>query len=745
MLTPLAWAQYGSAPSHASDPNAATEQAEPSSSVRTNSADAGLSPAQENAEQEPVYRTVVEHERNEDARARRADLARKTPGFASAIDMEQERAAHPGRLPELVARTPAASSRSIGGLGQFSALSLRGSSTQQVRVFVDGVPVDGSFSGMANLSQSSLGELSFAEIYRGYMPIDYGGATMGGALALYSRTHKPGAPLALGASLGLGSFGARSAGAHVGLSLGAKRSLFIALNYSGADGDYPFLDTMGTPFKREDDRERIRSNNGYDRGKVFVSLARRKSSKMPWAAQSFARLTLEALQIPGLARVQSTKARQRLGNVRVHSRQWRSFRAPGSKLSLVGSLARERRRFLDPNGEVGLGRDDELADSADGYLAALLRWPLGKWAYLGAGVDQRIEAVLVDLAKELPDNALLPSAGDATRMRFSTGASLQFEQYLWQDKIVLQPAMRVDFVHSRFEIPKSPGVLSDQGKDHTQWGWSPRLGAKARVLPSLELRGSVGRYFRLPTLMELFGDRGYIVGNEALVAERGLSMDLGFRELLDLVRGGALSLELASAFFASWPRELIMWQRAGPRVRAVNLRSARILGVENEVHLSLWEQRLGLDASYTWMQSRNQSPEPSQRGRSLPGRPAHQLFAKLWVDEARGPKKEARLKLRSFVNYEWISGNFLDPSGRYELPPRSIWGVGAGASYRGFSLEFNLRNLFDKRSAMIEAAALQGPRQYYPAPISDYLGYPLPGRSLWVSLRYEGALQSPSP
>lgn len=700
--------------------------------VETAASSASLAPPQP---EDPVYRTVVEHEKAEDARARREDLARKTPGFASAIDIEEDRAAHPGRLPELVARTPAATTRSIGGLGQFSALSLRGSSTQQVRVFVDGVPIDGSFSGLANLSQTSLGELSFAEVYRGYMPIDYGGATMGGALALHSRIHKQGAPLTLGAHAGFGSFGARSGGAHLGLGLGARRTLLLLLNYSGADGDYPFLDTMGTPFNVEDDRQSIRSNNGYDRGKVFISLARQGSSKIPWQGQSFVRFTLESLQIPGLGRVQSTQARQGLWNLRVHSKQWRKFEAPGAKLTLIGSIAREKRRFKDPKGEVGLGRDNEVADTADGYLAGLLRWPLGSTTYLGAGLDQRIEAVLVDLGKEMPENAVYPTPGDATRFRFSTGASLQAEQYLWQDKILLQPAMRVDFVRSQFEIPDEAVPLTDDGKDHTQWGFSPRLGAKVLLLPSLELRGSAGRYFRLPTLMELFGDRGYIVGNEALVAERGLSMDLGVRGVFESMRATGLSLELASAFFASWPKELIMWQRAGPRVRAVNLRAATIRGLENELHLAAFDDQLRLNANYTWIQTRNKSPEPSQAGRPLPGRPRHQIFAKL----SGGPSSSAttlRLDLRSFLTFEWISGNVLDPSGRYELPARSIWGIGAGASFRGFHLDLTLRNLFDKRSAMIEAGGLQGTTKHYPAPISDYLGYPLPGRSLWVSLRF---------
>lgn len=692
-------------------------------------------------EAELPYRTVVVHERADDARSRRADASRKTPGFSSAVDIEEDRSSHPGRLPEIVNRTPSATTRSIGGLGQFSALSLRGSSTQQVRVFLDGVPIDGSFSGLANLSQSSLGELSYAEIFRGYMPIDYGGATMGGALAMYSRTHKHGAPLELAAHTGYGSFGARSAGLNLGLPLGKRRTLFTLLDYHGADGDYPFLDTQGTPFNVQDDLQTIRSNNGYDRGNLFLSLSRAKSSDRSWAGQSFARLLLDDLQIPGLGRAQSTQARQKLWNVRLHTRQWRSFEAPGSKLSLVGSIAREKRRYLDPKGEVGLGRDHEIADTVDAYLSALLRWPLWSTALLGVGLDQRFEAVLVDVLREMPENAVFPSPGDATRFRLSSGASVQLEQYLWQDKILVQPALRVDFARSLFDIPDTATTLTDEGKDHSQWGLSPRLGAKVLTLPALEFRGSVGRYFRLPTLMELFGDRGYIVGNEGLVAERGLSTDLGFRWFFDTLQNDLLSVEVSSAFFSSWPRELIMWQRAGPRVRAVNLRAATIRGVESELHLEGWKSRVRFDSNYTWIQSKNKSPEPTQIDRPLPGRPKHQFFAKLSGGRPTRPAELRKLGFDVFLNYEWISGNFLDPSGRYEIPPRSIWGTGASLSYFGFHLGFSVRNLFDKREAMIEAGGLQGPKREYPAPIADYLGYPLPGRSFWVSLRFSHQLR----
>ena len=57
-----------------------------------------------------------------------------------------------------------------------------------------------------------------------------------------------------------------------------------------------------------------------------------------------------------------------------------------------------------------------------------------------------------------------------------------------------------------------------------------------------------GRYFRPPTLAELFGDRGFMVGNEGLRPERGTSLDGGL--VVDLLRGRA-DLHAHAAGFAA--------------------------------------------------------------------------------------------------------------------------------------------------------------------------------------------------
>ena len=61
------------------------------------------------------------------------------------------------------------------------------------------------------------------------------------------------------------------------------------------------------------------------------------------------------------------------------------------------------------------------------------------------------------------------------------------------------------------------------------WMWDSghfvRYDPNLPVPTRLQLRASVGRYFRVPTLFELFGDRGFVVGNEGLDPEWGVGID----------------------------------------------------------------------------------------------------------------------------------------------------------------------------------------------------------------------------
>ncbi len=103
------------------------------------------------------YEVVVWGERVGDGQDAQRKLDQTSHEFATAIELDYEAGARPSdALPEIVARSAGATVRTLGGLGNFSSVSLRGSSGQHVPIFLDGVPLGQSMGGLVNLADLPL-------------------------------------------------------------------------------------------------------------------------------------------------------------------------------------------------------------------------------------------------------------------------------------------------------------------------------------------------------------------------------------------------------------------------------------------------------------------------------------------------------------------------------------------------------------------------------------------------------------
>jgi len=237
---------------------------------------------------------------------------------------------------------------------------------------------------------------------------------------------------------------------------------------------------------------------------------------------------------------------------------------------------------------------------------------------------------------------------------------------------------------------------------------------------------------RPPTLAELFGDRGYLVGNEGLRPERGTAIDGGV--VLDRTWAGT-TVYAQLAGFATWSEDLVTWVSAGAVARPVNVPGARLRGLESAVAVVPRHRFLTLHANYTLLDSRNLSTDPAQRGQPLPGRPRHELFARATAGRAMrawGVPVEPRV----LYTVDVVAGTALDTAGRLLLPPRVLQGVGFELHLaERVHLAIEVRNLLDVRTATV-VLPIAGARPYS-MPIADFIGYPLPGRSAWGSLRIE--------
>ncbi len=670
-----------------------------------------------------AQRTVVEPTRDDALDAQRR-LDARSPGFATAVDLDREPGARPDdALADVVARTPGAYARSIGGLGQWSAVSLRGSAANQVAVSLDGVPLGSSFAGLVDLSDFPLDGIGRIEVYRGHVPVAFGGATLGGALNLVSRVDwaQPGARL----RTGYGSFGARQVGTDVVVPLRRTLQLGARASYAGAEGSFPYYDTAGTDANVDDDRTLRRTNNHFDRVLAQLRLDG-ESGDLRWNVQQW--VVGKRQGVPGPVGAPANQARlDSVATRTIAGVERTAFGRPGGRIGWVFGAGVHQRRFVDPAAELGVNVDDQRTVSVDAYASPRWRVALWRGAFLGVVADARPE--WVDVRERVAEAT---QSGNARRARVGFGAGLELEQFLFANRVHLVPVVRVDAIASRFAVPSGEGEVDDEGRDELAFGFAPRFGARVRIVDGLQLRGTVGRYFRPPTLLELFGDRGYIVGNEGLRPERGTAVDGGL--VLDLDRD-RLDVYATAAGFGVWSEDLIQWIAAGLVTRPENIAAARVRGFEASVHVEPDPRGVTFTAHYTLTDSEDRGDDPTFRGRALPGRPRHDVFARGtagWEWRVRGVPVEPRI----LYTAEVVAGTFLDPAGRLELPARTLQGVGAELHLdRRVHVTVEVRNLLDVRTASV-LFPIAGARPT-PLPVSDFIGYPLPGRSVWAELVLE--------
>ncbi|EDM75911.1 TonB-dependent receptor [Plesiocystis pacifica SIR-1] len=702
------------------------------------------------------YRTeVVSDDAGDGLDAQRA-LSKANLGFVTAIDLRAEGPLPSDDLATVVSRAPGVTVRSIGGLGQFSAISIRGSTSLQVPVFLDGAPLTGSLSGLVDLSTAPLDALARVEVYRGHVPVRYGAAAIGGAVDLVGEVHR--GPPRLWAAAGFGSFLARELRVGYAQALPGGWSVATRVGYAGARGDFPYFDDGNTPQLEADDGQARRANNHYDRGLGQLRFDHRRGPTTA-AIQGLAWWKLQG--IPGTAQAPASETNLRMASGRLIAKlRHAEGLGPGGYFEWVGSVAVEDRVLRDLDGEVGLSANDQRALGVDGWLSPRMRVALWRSAWLNLSAELRHERIDVDErygADAQPGEGPVLSSGDAARSRTGLGLGLELDQWLLRRRWAVSPGLRLDAADSRFAVPEGEGEVDDEGRDERIFGVSPRLATKVKLLEGVELRASVGRYLRQPTLSELFGDRGYVVGNEGLRPEQGTKVDGGL--LLDLRRpadtdaatGKRVAVFAQVVGFATWSVDRIAWIRSGPVVRAINLASTRVRGLETGLSVRARvgpgpaATRLELDAAYTFLDSRNDTPEAEQNGKPLPGRPRHSLLLRPGLAHRFAPKRR-RPSLEPRVGYEleWIAGTTLDLSGRVELPPRLLHGLSASLRLADrVELGLSVRNLSDQRRVVIDPS--EGPPTPYPAALSDFIGYPIPGRSVWGTLRVDFALRPSAP
>ena len=166
-------------------------------------------------------------------------------------------------LAEVIARQPAVKNQKYGAQGSFSTVSIRGTDGKRVAVFVDGVLQNSAVGGAVDLSAYSGLDIKGIKVYRGVVPAELGGNSLGGAINIITNS---GGEDRASISLLTGSFGEFRGVGSLSHNLSDKVNLFGSIDYHRATNDYPYWDRNGTPYNPDDDTLRTLNNNKYVSG-----------------------------------------------------------------------------------------------------------------------------------------------------------------------------------------------------------------------------------------------------------------------------------------------------------------------------------------------------------------------------------------------------------------------------------------------------------------------------------------------
>ncbi len=626
-------------------------------------------------------------------------------GFVAFVDLD-ERHERVEDLSTVLSQMVGVRVRQYGGLGSFATVSIRGSSSNQVQVYLDGIPLNDAYMGITNLADLPLGGVQRIEVFRGFTPPHLGSSAIGGAVNLTTFDKSKWIDGKILSHIEFHeSFGSFDTSRHR-LSLWSQFwnvKFFLHGSYMTSKGNFAFIDNQGTPENPEDDEEAIRINNTFNSlnllSRLYLDIPRLGSFSLSHDA------VMREQGVPGLGSYQSENAfsnRDRyITHLRIEPKPLLSHRL---QTCLSGFYSAAREQFDDPDGQISLMRQDtnNKISAYGGTSRAKLYTPL---------VPATIEAYLEGRKERYhPESAIPEPTSGPDRLRSSRTLSLATELYLFEQDFILSAARRYEGNTNEFyDEPRFPWLPpSPQGKIENNERTS-QFGFRWHALPFVTVKGNWGIYYRLPTFLELFGNLGSVTGTADLEPEKGLNRDIGL--ILSADNVGILHQPfLETVYLDNEVDNLILFfPNSQHTSKPSNIGSALIKGWEISFSSFIGNQ-FHISGNYTRLSTEDTSEIPYYNGNQLASRPENELAILLdWIEN----------KWKVTYELHYIGKNFIDRANLQEIPAREIHNViiRLETPLEGFVFTAEGRNLADNR-------------------ISDIYGYPLPGRTFYATLSY---------
>ncbi|MGE5784272.1 MAG: TonB-dependent receptor, partial [Myxococcales bacterium] len=598
----------------------------------------------------------------------------------------RERLTAPGlQTQELLRSQPGIFVTETGGVAAPATATIRGASAADMPVYLGGVRLNDEVGGSADLSMVPLWLIQRVEIYRGHAPIE--ADRLGTAGAIFFDPRVPNHPQA-GVGSSAGSWGTNHAWAYAGSKTGAFGYLF-GINGLHATNRYPYRDDAGMTMSGGASRTQAREN--ADVSRVDAWMLSRYEFGRGAHVDFIANVADREQGVPKLALLPSRMARQRTSR-RLAALDLRIPFGGRFLLHAQTSVLRGQEHYSDPLNELSL-----RATSLD---------------VTGTRVEESIDATF-DVWREVRIKPMLTLASDALD-RAPAEVPLAHSR-----RNSLRAAMQLDAPLTSWFVLRALGghechVTASSNRSCNETYTTGRVGAEL-IAESWHWYANLGRYVRIPTLGELNGISGTVHGNRELVAETGVSADVGTRAEL-VLRGALQRLYLDVFAFARFAEQLIAYTRTGQAfIRPYNVGQARVLGAE-----SLLGARIGswlrLETAITLLDPRDRSATRTTSNDLLPYRSRWLVSPRLQIDWKRG-SIDSISSAGAEVSGVYQSNRYVDRAGLALIDAQTSVDTNlyVGWFEELLHLRFRVTDLLNQKR-------------------TDIVGFPLPGRSFYLGM-----------
>jgi len=598
-------------------------------------------------------------------------------------------------LPAVLDRALGLQVRRYGGLGSSASISIRGSTAEQVLICLDGVPLNQASGGGVDIGYLPLAGVEEIEVYRGAVPIRFGGNSIGGVVHMRTAGAEGERQLQLYANGG--SFSTRNAGGRFGGSRGAWAFSGLA-DYRVADNDFRFRDDNGTEYNTADDEWVRRENSDFLSFRGLAKVARRFGSRR---LRLHNILDLSHHGIPGIGNYQSKHTRYDTWRNLTEAEFSGTLQDGRSAYRLTGYHALDVGEYRDPLGEVGVGSAHDRNTTRSFGLKAE-----GHTVVPGQALLTGYSALLRETFD--PDDLVSTDAFEESR-RHSASLATEVEIPARSERLLLNVGTHIELLSNRLATTDSD--LAGAGRiDDSAVLWGYHLGGRWQLSRQFSWRVNAGLYRRPPSFFELFGDRGAVRGSLDLANEKGRNWDTGLMfQARETTRETGLVFAEAVWYQNRVDNMIRFVQNSQFVSQPHNIGSARLSGLELRSHLRV-RAIIDVTGNYVYQRPENQSPFSFENGNDLPNAPRHALNARIVARDKRGA-----------LHYEVgrDSRHYLDRANLRPVRARILHGVGANVALNaGTSLDLEVKNLTNNQTA-------------------DLWGFPLPGRSFFASIRMD--------